>query len=60
MTADEARLYAEMLPDGTFGGPRPARVPGPDPEAAAHYAVLEAAVCRRRPRTPARQERTPV
>ncbi|MCI0386194.1 hypothetical protein [Streptomyces sp. CNQ085] len=37
-------LYAEEWPTGQFGGPRPACGPGPDPQAAAHRAELEAAL----------------
>lgn len=36
------QLLAESIPDGTFGGRR--RPGGPDPEAAAHCAALEAAL----------------
>lgn len=40
------RLLAEELPTGEWGGPRPAPGPAPTPAvlAAAHRAVLEAAV----------------
>ncbi|MFE2940998.1 hypothetical protein ACFXKG_18335 [Streptomyces sp. NPDC059255] len=48
-------LLSEEWPDGTFGGARPvpdapaAPTRTPDPDAAAHVAVLEAAVHRRQP-----------
>lgn len=55
-----ARLYAEELPTGSFGGGPPARrQPAPDPNAAAHRAELlaELAHPRRAPAAPARHLR---
>ncbi|MEC4016033.1 hypothetical protein [Streptomyces sp. H27-D2] len=60
------RLMAESVPDGTFGGSRPVQRPpraataelrGPDPRAAEHVAVLEAALNRREGRGTGRPER---
>ncbi|MFE2747348.1 hypothetical protein ACFXKX_23970 [Streptomyces scopuliridis] len=59
-------LLAESVPDGTFGGARPTReqrkAPAPrtpDPKAAEHYAALDAATSRRRPRTPTNDAEAP-